>query len=134
MIDSSRLDGYGRGRGEAVSGPSLRALGSTAGLVSVAAMPTDARGGAILIAQGEDAVLSCDDTVHTETPFASPLKSPASERDRYERLREEAARHGTQMLEEEKERNREVTLCALQAAPCARVFQLCGAGEQRVPG
>ena len=97
-------------------------------------MPTDAQGRAILIAQGEDTVLSCDDTVHTETPFASPLKSPASERDRYKRLREEAARHGTQMLEEEKERNREVTLCALQAAPCARVFQLCGAGEQRVPG
>ena len=66
-------------------------------------MPTDAQGRAILIAQGEDTVLSCDDTVHTETPFASPLKSPASERDRYERLREEAARHGTQMLEEEKE-------------------------------
>jgi hypothetical protein len=35
--------------------------------------------------------------------------SPATERQRYERLREEAAKQGMKMLEEEKERNREMT-------------------------
>ena len=46
---------------------------------------------------------SCGDFVHEDDA------SPATEKQRYARLREEAAKQGMKMLEEEKERNREMT-------------------------
>ena len=43
-----------------------------------------------------------------DDPCTSPVKDAESQKERYERLREEAAKQGMRMLEEERERNREM--------------------------
>ena len=62
-------------------------------------------------------VVACGPRAHTypsvclqtaSSPPVSPSREGETQKERYERLREEAAKQGMRMLEEERERNREM--------------------------
>jgi hypothetical protein len=73
---------------------------------SLQSSPPPAQGGNFL---GDDDVAALDKGAASDDHLGKPeTMSPSSPNDRYGRLREEAAREGMRMLQEERERNREM--------------------------